>query len=194
MAPLPAQPTAPLLAQPTSQASMQLLTLPTAQPMVRLRALPAARPPVQPAARPLAQRPRASRTSKLPIRPLTPTVITILDSDEEPARSRNYLTNSSGWRGRTSHQSLLWQDIHQSLLLRDLGISPCSGRTFIDPCCRGIQSTVLVLAGHPSILAAAGSRHQSLVWQDIQQSLLLRDLGISPCSGRTFIDPCCRGI
>ncbi|KAL7726218.1 hypothetical protein ACLKA6_001623 [Drosophila palustris] len=91
--PLPAQPTPPLPAQPTSQAPTQLLTLPTAQTIVRLRALPAARPLVQPAARPLAQpatRPRASRPRKpiRPIRPLTPTIITTLDSDEEPARSR----------------------------------------------------------------------------------------------------------
>ncbi|KAM8702724.1 hypothetical protein ACLKA7_000854 [Drosophila subpalustris] len=88
--PLPQQPTPQLPAQPTSQAPTQLLTLQTAQPIVRLRALPAARPSVQPAVRPLAQpatRPRASRSRK-PIRPLTPTIITILDSDEEPVRSR----------------------------------------------------------------------------------------------------------
>ncbi|KAL7724886.1 hypothetical protein ACLKA6_016350 [Drosophila palustris] len=94
----------------------------------------------------------------------------------------------------SSHQSLLWQDIHQSLLPRDPVISPCSGRTFSDPCCRGVKSSVLALAGHPSVLAAAGSSQQSLLWQDIQQSLLLRDLVISPCSGRTSNNPCCCGI
>ncbi|KAL7725155.1 hypothetical protein ACLKA6_018680 [Drosophila palustris] len=93
-----------------------------------------------------------------------------------------------------SHQSLLSQDIHRSLLPRDPVNSPCSGRTSIDPCCRGIQSAVLALAGHPSILDAAGSSQQSLLWQDIHRSLLPRDQVSSPCSGRTSIDPCCRGI
>ncbi|KAM8718251.1 hypothetical protein ACLKA7_000953 [Drosophila subpalustris] len=93
-----------------------------------------------------------------------------------------------------SHQSLLWQDIHRSLLPLDPVISPCSGRTSINPCCRGIQSSVLAVAGHPSILAAEGFSHQSLLWQDIHRSLLPRDPVISPCSGRTSIDPCCRGI
>ncbi|KAL7726217.1 hypothetical protein ACLKA6_001622 [Drosophila palustris] len=74
----------------------------------------------------------------------------------------------------SSLQSLLWQDIHQSLLLRDQVYSPCSGRTFINPCCCGIQSSVLAQAGHSSILAAAGSSHQPLLWQDHQQPLLIR--------------------
>ncbi|KAL7724014.1 hypothetical protein ACLKA6_018955 [Drosophila palustris] len=67
--------------------------------------------------------------------------------------------------------SSLWQDIHQSLLLRDQAYSPRSGRTFTNPCCCGIKSTVLALAGHSPILAAAGSSLQSLLWQDIHQSL-----------------------
>ncbi|KAM8701811.1 hypothetical protein ACLKA7_000885 [Drosophila subpalustris] len=91
-------------------------------------------------------------------------------------------------------QSLLCQDIHQSLLLRDHAFSPCFARTFIDPCCCGIQPPVLALSGHSSILAAAGSRLQSLLRQDIHRSLLLRDPVSSPCSVRTFIDPCCCGI
>ncbi|KAL7740065.1 hypothetical protein ACLKA6_000855 [Drosophila palustris] len=75
----------------------------------------------------------------------------------------------------SSLQSLLCQDIHPYLLLRDQVFSPCSVRTFIDPCCCGITSPVLALSGHSSILAAAGSRLQSLLCQDIHQSLLLRD-------------------
>ncbi|KAL7724351.1 hypothetical protein ACLKA6_002996 [Drosophila palustris] len=94
----------------------------------------------------------------------------------------------------SSLQSLLCQDIHQSLLLRDQAYSPCSARTFINPCCCGIQPTVLALSGHSSILAAAGSNLQSLLCQDIHQSLLLRDPAYSPCSVRTLIDPCCCGI
>ncbi|KAL7725912.1 hypothetical protein ACLKA6_000679 [Drosophila palustris] len=94
----------------------------------------------------------------------------------------------------SSLQSLLCQDIHQSLLLRDQVFSPCSARTFISSCCCGIKSSVLALSGHSSILAAAGSSLQSLLCQDIHQSLLLRDQVFSPCSARTFIDPCCCGI
>ncbi|KAM8702725.1 hypothetical protein ACLKA7_000855 [Drosophila subpalustris] len=94
----------------------------------------------------------------------------------------------------SSLQSLLWQDIRQSLLLRDQAYSPCSGRTFINPCCCGIQSSVLALAGHTSILAAAGSSYQSLLWQDIHRSLLPRDPVISLCFGRIVIDPCCCAI
>ncbi|KAL7723962.1 hypothetical protein ACLKA6_013988 [Drosophila palustris] len=86
--------------------------------------------------------------------------------------------------------SLLWQDTHQSLLLRDQVFSPCSVRTFINPCCCGIKSTVLALPGHSSIFAAAGSSHQSLLSQDIHQSLLLRDPVISPCFGRIINNPC----
>ncbi|KAL7740070.1 hypothetical protein ACLKA6_000860 [Drosophila palustris] len=93
-----------------------------------------------------------------------------------------------------SLQSLLCQDTHQSLLLRDQVFSLCSARTFINPCCCGITSSVLALPGHPSILAAAGSNLQSLLCQDIHRSLLLRDHVSSPCSVRTFIDPCCCGI
>ncbi|KAL7725195.1 hypothetical protein ACLKA6_017351 [Drosophila palustris] len=48
--------------------------------------------------------------------------------------------------------------------------------TFSDPCCRRINSAVLALAGHSAILAAAGSTQQSLLWQDIQRSLLPQDL------------------
>ncbi|KAM8714599.1 hypothetical protein ACLKA7_000041 [Drosophila subpalustris] len=94
----------------------------------------------------------------------------------------------------SSLQSLLCQDIHQSLLLRDRAYSPCSARTFINPCCCGIKSTVLALPGHSSILAVAGSSLQSLLCQDIYQSLLLRDPAYSPCSVRTLINPCCCGI
>ncbi|KAM8701593.1 hypothetical protein ACLKA7_017659 [Drosophila subpalustris] len=94
----------------------------------------------------------------------------------------------------SSLQSLLCQDTHQSLLLRDHVFSPCSARTFISPCCCGITSSVLALPGHSSVLAAAGSSLQSLLCQDIHRSLLLRDHVFSPCSARTFIDPCCCGI
>ncbi|KAM8707554.1 hypothetical protein ACLKA7_014649, partial [Drosophila subpalustris] len=92
----------------------------------------------------------------------------------------------------STQQSLLWQDIQRSLLPQDQLSSPCFGRTFSDPCCRRINSAVLALAGHSAILAAAGSTQQSLLWQDIQRSLLPQDQLSSPCSGRTFSDPCCR--
>ncbi|KAL7726433.1 hypothetical protein ACLKA6_004573 [Drosophila palustris] len=75
----------------------------------------------------------------------------------------------------STQQSLLWQDIQRSLLPQDQLSSPCFGRTFSDPCCRRINSAVLALAGHPAILAAAGLTQQSLLWQDIQRSLLPQD-------------------
>ncbi|KAL7726629.1 hypothetical protein ACLKA6_010494 [Drosophila palustris] len=93
-----------------------------------------------------------------------------------------------------TQQSLLWQDIQRSLLPQDQLSSPCFGRTFSDPCCRRINSAVLALAGHSAILAAAGFTQQSLLWQNIQRSLLPQDQLSSPCFGRTFSDPCCRRI
>ncbi|KAM8702719.1 hypothetical protein ACLKA7_000849 [Drosophila subpalustris] len=73
----------------------------------------------------------------------------------------------------------------------DKGTARCGPRALRK---RSPRPTVLALAGHSPILASAGSSLQSLLWQNIHQSLLLRDPVISPCSGRTSINPCCRVI
>ncbi|KAL7725773.1 hypothetical protein ACLKA6_017603 [Drosophila palustris] len=204
----------PAQQQPTLSLPTQPTTLPTAQPARPLVQLPAqqqpaaARPLAQPAALPTAQpalpmvqlpavpaaQPRAQPAAPLPIRPLTPTIIVVMDSDEEPARPRydpvvrrevpmtpgRGLSLEARPPGPKQFDELIgiaWpsEDIQRSLLPQDQLSSPCFGRTFSDPCCRRINSAVFALAGHPAILAAAGLTQQSLLWQDIQRSLLPQD-------------------
>ncbi|KAL7725157.1 hypothetical protein ACLKA6_018682 [Drosophila palustris] len=76
----PAQPATQLLEQPLAQS-------PTPQPPVQPRVQPPVKPAAQPPTQSTAQPPK-KRPAKLPVRPLTPTIIEVLDSDEEEPKQR----------------------------------------------------------------------------------------------------------